>query len=154
MVTIPHSATLTQATQFVTEKEKWIKNKLDLMRKRIERREELRIPRGSKKDFDEKKKIALDFVIQRLDYFNRKYNFSWNQVYVKNLKTRWGSCSAQKNLNFSYKIIYLPKSLADYLIVHELCHLKEFNHSDAFWRLVGKTIPNYLELRSELRGIE
>ena len=124
------------------------------MRKRIEKREELRIPRGSKKDFDEKKAIALAFVKRRLEHFNRKYHFSWNKVYVKNLKTRWGSCSAQKNLNFSYKIIYLPKSLADYLIVHELCHLKEFNHSDQFWRLVGKAVPQYLELRSELRGIE
>ncbi|MFA5730367.1 MAG: M48 family metallopeptidase [Candidatus Paceibacterota bacterium] len=55
------------------------------------------------------------------------------------------------NLNFNYKIALLPERLADYIIVHELCHLKEVNHSQKFWNLVAKMMPDYLEIRNELK---
>jgi predicted metal-dependent hydrolase len=66
-------------------------------------------------------------------------------------KSRWGSCSRKKNLNFNYKLIQLPLELADYIVVHELCHLQEFNHGQGFWNLVGETIPDYKARRDELR---
>ena len=98
-----------------------------------------------------KREQARRFVENRLSYFNKFYNFEINRIAIKNTSTRWGSCSSKRNLNFNYKIIYLKPELADYLIVHELCHLGEFNHSKRFWVLVSKTIPNYVKINKELK---
>jgi hypothetical protein len=99
----------------------------------------------------EKREQARCFVENRVSYFNKFYNFEINRVAIKNTSTRWGSCSSKKNLNFNYKIIYLKPEQADYLIVHELCHLGELNHSKRFWELVSKTIPDYVETNKELK---
>ena len=98
-----------------------------------------------------KREEARIFVENRIGYFNKFYNFEINRIAIKNQKTRWGSCSSKKNLNFNYKIIYLKPALADYLIVHELCHLGQLNHSKKFWDLVFKTIPDYVKINRELR---
>jgi predicted metal-dependent hydrolase len=97
------------------------------------------------------KETARALVHERLEYFNQFYHFIYNDVRIKSHVTRWGSCSSKGNLNFNYKIALLPPELADYIIVHELCHLGEFNHSQKFWDLVGQQIPNYLELRAKLK---
>ena len=86
-----------------------------------------------------------------MGYFNGVYKFKFNKVNIRNQKTRWGSCSAKGNINFNYKIALLPERLADYIIVHELCHLGEFNHSRKFWDLVVEAIPDHREIRSELK---
>lgn len=100
---------------------------------------------------NEKREYARRFVENRLSFFNKIYKFEINRVAIKNTSTRWGSCSSKKNLNFHYKIIYLKPEQADYLIVHELCHLGELNHSKRFWLLVSKTIPDYKKINPELR---
>jgi len=99
----------------------------------------------------QKREQARCFVENRISYFNKLYNFGINRIAIKNTATRWGSCSSKRNLNYNYKIIYLKSILADYLIVHELCHLKELNHSKRFWALVSKTIPDYAKINKELR---
>lgn len=99
-----------------------------------------------------KRKVAKDLILERIKHFNKFYNFKINRIVVKNQKTRWGSCSKKGNLNFNYKIIYLRPELADYLIVHELCHLGQFNHSKKFWALVEKTVPNYGKMNKELKS--
>ena len=101
----------------------------------------------------EKKETTRIFVENRLSYFNKFYKFEINRVAIKNTSRRWGSCSSKKNLNFNYKIIYLKPHLADYLIVHELCHLGQLNHSRKFWALVSKTIPDYAKINKELRKV-
>lgn len=97
---------------------------------------------------------ARRLVHSRLEYFNQFYNFKYGTVRIKAQTTRWGSCSSKGNLNFNYKIALLPLHLADYVVVHELCHLGEFNHSQNFWNLVGKTISNHGELRTELKNFK
>jgi predicted metal-dependent hydrolase len=98
-----------------------------------------------------KREQARRLVENRLSFFNKIYNFEINRIAIKNTSTRWGSCSSRGNLNFNYKIIYIRPALADYLIVHELCHLGELNHSKRFWALVSRTIPDYIEVNKELR---
>jgi len=92
-------------------------------------------------------------VLARIDYFNQIYKLPIRRISVRNQKTRWGSCSQKGNLNFNYKIALISPRLADYIIVHELCHLKEFNHSPRFWALVTEAIPDYLEVRKQLKKI-
>lgn len=106
---------------------------------------------NSKKDFIKHKEQALLLARNRVAYFNNSYNFGLNKINIRNQKTRWGSCSKKGNINFNYKIAFLPARLADYIIVHELCHLGEFNHSSSFWNLVAQTAPDYLEIRRELK---
>jgi predicted metal-dependent hydrolase len=94
---------------------------------------------------------AHNFVTDRLEYFNRFYSFEYGRVSVRRQKTRWGSCSRTGNLNFNYRLIFLEPAEADYIIVHELCHLGEFNHSPNFWALVARQIPDYRNLRKKLK---
>lgn len=152
-VTVPLRVSLMAAEKFVQEKKKWIEKKMGEMQERDILRP-TGFPAGSKQDLTEKKEAALALVHARLLHFNKSYGLAWKNVSVKNLTTRWGSCSKIGNLNFSYKIIYLPHELADYLIVHELCHLGQFNHSKKFWHLVAETIPDYMILRKQLKNIE
>ena len=85
--------------------------------------------------------------------FNKHYGFKIGKVAIRDTKSRWGSCSKQGNLNFSYKIFLLPPHIAEYIIVHELCHLGEFNHSLSFWSLVAEVVPDHKAIRNELKKI-
>lgn len=100
------------------------------------------------------KEPARILVHARLAYFSTLYEVSYNRVFIKNQKSRWGSCSKSGNLNFNYRILFLSPEQQDYIIVHELCHLKEFNHSARFWALVAEQIPHYAEIRASLRKIK
>lgn len=110
-----------------------------------------KVKKRKNKDYLLYKKEALKLVEERINHFNLFYNYKWNKIFIKNQKTRWGSCSKKGNLNFNYKIVRLSRELADYIIVHELCHLGEFNHSKNFWVLIEKTIPNYKTLKDTLK---
>lgn len=107
---------------------------------------------NSAQDFAQYKEEARSLATARLNYFNQFYGFSYNRIRIAKQKTRWGSCSRKGNLNFNYKIALLPADLADYIIVHELCHLGQFNHSDKFWNLVAKMFPDYQEKRKALNS--
>lgn len=112
-----------------------------------------KVRKVNQKDYLINKSPAYELAIKRLEYFNQFYGFTYRRVTIKNTVSRWGSCSKQGNLNFNYRIATLPSDISDYIIVHELCHLGEFNHSKNFWNLVEKTIPNYQELRNQLKKI-
>ncbi len=99
------------------------------------------------------KEAARALAKNRLAYYNAVYGFTINRVAIKNSKSRWGSCSKKGNLNFNYKIALLPADMADYVIVHELCHLGQFNHSPNFWALVATTIPNYKVIKAKFKKI-
>lgn len=86
---------------------------------------------------------AKKYICGRVQEVNKQYQFQYARISVKDLKSRWGSCSSKKNLNFHYKLLFLPMELVDYVVTHELCHLQEMNHSKKFWTLVAKTIPDY-----------
>jgi predicted metal-dependent hydrolase len=110
-----------------------------------------KLPRATKRHYQKHKEFARALVKARLLHFNQFYNFEYNTVSIKNMKTRWGSCSSKRNLNFNYKILFLKPEEQDYIIVHELCHLKELNHGPHFWELVAQQSPNWRTIRSTLR---
>ncbi len=97
---------------------------------------------------------AEKLIKLKVKEFNKFYNFNYNQVFIRNQKTCWGSCTSKRNLNFNYKLMFLPTYLLDYIVVHELCHLKEMNHSAKFWSLVERQIADYKIKRRELRLYE
>lgn len=97
------------------------------------------------------KRRAAKILLSRLEFFNQYYNYKYSRLSVRDQKTRWGSCTRGGILSFNCRLALLPEKLLDYVVVHELCHIKEMNHSARFWLLVSKTIPDYLERRRELR---
>ncbi len=104
-----------------------------------------------REDYLAKKEKARQIATERAAYFNdRYYGFHVEKVRIGNQKSRWGSCSASGVISYNYKIIYLPDELRDYIIVHEICHLKELNHSPRFWRLVGLAVPDWAIYRKKL----
>ncbi len=147
VVTIPFDLKETIIERFIKEKSEWLFSKIEFF-KQFKGKP---IARYSRKDYLEYKNIAYLMAVSRVEHFNKIYKFSFNKINIKNQKTRWGSCSKKGNLNFNYKIALLPQQLVNYIIVHELCHLGEFNHSNKFWKLVAKAIPNYAGIRSELK---
>ena len=127
IVTIPKRVSEEAGRLFFESKRVWIEGAILKLRKR--KKQAFDIPRATARDYALRKDEALLLVLRKLEHFNKIYNLSWNRVSIKNTSSRWGSCSKRGNLNFNYRIVYLPEAYADYLIVHELCHLKEFNHS-------------------------
>ena len=106
----------------------------------------------SRKLYMANREAARALIIERIAYFSLRYGVQVGRVAIKNLKSRWGSCSRKGNLNFSYKLAFLDPRLRDYIIVHELCHLREFNHGKGFWSLVAETVPDYKECMRQLRS--
>ncbi len=150
VVTKPRWASMRDVERFVDRSSAWIvrtRNRFASLPKvsRIE---------SSKREYTRFKKAALDMVRGRLRDFNAHYHLRYAKTFIRNQKTRWGSCSRAGNLSFNYRIVFLPPHLADYLLIHELCHLKEMNHSRRFWDLVAQTIPDYVTRRKELRKLE
>ena len=147
VVTTPFGFQETLAEKFIREKSQWLFSKLAFFRQFKGQA----LHGSSKKGYLAYKDEAHQRAVERIRYFNNIYNFGFHRISIRNQKTRWGSCSRKGNLNFNYKIALLPEQLADYIIVHELCHLEEFNHSKKFWNLVAKTMPDHASLRGELK---
>jgi len=99
------------------------------------------------------RKKAEFLLFYKVKEIAQKFDFQYNLVRIKDMKSRWGSCSSKKNLSFNLKLIYFKPKVIEYVIVHELCHLKEMNHSQEFWKLVENIIPNYKIYRNELKKI-
>ena len=122
------------------------------LRRKIVRRTRRRT-KADTRHYAEHKEKARELVHARLLHWNQFYNLSYKRVAIRDQRSRWGSCSTKQNLNFNYRILFLPEALVDYIVVHELCHLAEFNHSPVFWSHVEKTLPDYNERKAQLYQI-
>ncbi len=148
VVTIPsRGVSLSEAHAFVQKQATWIVNAQAC----VPAAAALPSARERRKDFLHYAPVARALVQKKLKELNVYYGHTYGRVSVRNTSTRWGSCSRKGNLNFNYRIIFLPEHLCNYVVVHELCHLKEFNHSRAFWQLVSRRCPDYQKNRAELR---
>jgi predicted metal-dependent hydrolase len=136
--------------KFLADKKQWVLDKMRFF-KSVDSKA---LRTFSHKDYLENKDKAHVLVRERVNFYNQKFGFAFNKIIIKNQKTRWGSCSLKHNLSLNYKLLFLPETHRDYIIVHELCHLKEFNHSKKFWSLVEKILPDYLDIKKELKKHE
>lgn len=130
---------------FIIKKASWILRSLAKINKAEQ------IPEIIPDDLKILKRRAAKILIARLEFFNTHYNYKYTSLSVRSQKTRWGSCSHNGTLSFNCRLALLPEKLLDYVAVHELCHLKEMNHSVRFWRLVAETMPDHKERRHELK---
>lgn len=132
---------------FLSSKADWIVRQHALMEKKVPG---LKIG-GGKRHYAEHKEEARSVIVTRVIELNKQYGFSYKSISIKNQASRWGSCSRTGNLNFNYRLLFVEPELRDYVIIHELCHLKEHNHAPKFWALVAEGDPQYRLHRKALK---
>ena len=138
---------------FVKERQAWIVGKW-FETERIRRQKAERPPR----DYEQNPALEAQYrkearrrITERAAYFAEKMGVDYGRIAIKAAKTRWGSCSARGNLNFHWKLILMPPAILDYVVVHELAHRIEMNHSPRFWTQVERILPDYRERRRWLK---
>jgi predicted metal-dependent hydrolase len=97
------------------------------------------------------KRLAVEIITERAEYFCGKLRLYPQSISVNNNKTRWGVCDSRHNVAINWRAIFLPPNLLDYIIVHEFCHLLEFNHTKNFWAIVETIIPDWRNVRTHLK---
>jgi predicted metal-dependent hydrolase len=146
VVSVPHPMFEGMVAGFLRQKAKWILKHLE----QVKTTEGRTVIKHSKRDYEKNKTTFLRLVEERLKFFNTFYQLPYGRISIRNQTSLWGSCTRAGNLQFNYKLIHLPKRSMDYVIVHELCHVREHNHSARFWSLVARMIPDYKTIRKSL----
>jgi hypothetical protein len=156
VIRAPRQTSKREILQFFKEHEEWIRQNQRKLKARADERALARarydIPSYDSLSDMEKCRIRVHFL-ERLRFYAAQMGVTYNRVTIRNQKGRWGSCSAKGNLNFNYRLHYLPDELLDYVVVHELAHRIHMNHSASFWAVVEKYMPNYRECRERLKEI-
>ncbi|MEM1000214.1 MAG: M48 family metallopeptidase [Bacteroidota bacterium] len=99
------------------------------------------------------RKFAEQYLPLRLEHWSEVTDLGFNRVRIKDLRSKWGSCSSRRNINLNWQLVFLTEKLIDYVLVHELMHLREMNHSPQFWKWVEKYCPDYKILRNQLKEV-
>ena len=146
-VAVPKGVSFEFAEAFARSKSQWIIKHIPQM-KAIEQAAFKRQKDSAGGNID--RKTSRQKLVQRLNELSEEHGLPYNRVFVKNQKTRWGSCSAKKNINLNINLVRLPEELIDYAILHELAHTKVLNHSVKFWDLLEKLMKNAKVLDREL----
>lgn len=94
---------------------------------------------------------AKEIISERVSFYQNQIGEKVSSIRIKDVRSRWGSCSSKRNLNFNWRLVMAPLPVLDYVVVHELCHLKEMNHSKEFWKLVREVLPDYQQQREWLK---
>ncbi|MEA3359400.1 MAG: YgjP-like metallopeptidase domain-containing protein [Thermodesulfobacteriota bacterium] len=145
-VAIPYGLSFESAEKIALSKASWIKRHLNKV-KEIEKRQA-----AVSNDLTEiDRALARKKLTLRLNELSSLHGFTYNRVFIRNQKTRWGSCSARNNINLNMNLLRLPKDLIDYVILHELVHTREKNHSKNFWAELNKFVGDAGKLKSRLK---
>jgi len=145
-VAVPNRVPFNKAEAFVRSKMDWIKKQSEKM-KQYEK--EYNFTSGANDDIDKAK--AKSILTGRLKYLAEKHGFTYNRVFIRNQRTRWGSCSHKNNVSLNMKIVKLPNELMDYVILHELVHTHRKDHSKAFWAEMDKLVVDGKNMSSRLK---
>ena len=134
---------------FLSEKASWIRMQQGKMQEREKMRQQacIHLDAAQEKELRERAKAVL---AQRTAYFARQIGVTYGRITVRDQKTRWGSCSQTGNLNFNFRLILAPSEVLDYVVVHELCHRRQMNHSAQFWQEVAQVLPDYRKRKAWL----
>jgi predicted metal-dependent hydrolase len=147
-VAVPRGVSFDQALRFARSKAGWInKHRGKMAQLELKARQ---LSRAGTIDRAAVRKILVD----RLDHLAGKYGFTYNRVFIRNQKTRWGSCSAKNNINLNVNLVRLPHELIDYIILHELVHTRVKNHSRKFWEQMDLLLGDAKKIDKKLRAYE
>ena len=146
-VAVPYGLSFKKAAGFVNSKADWIKIHLEKM-KQYERHNYF----NSKPADDIDRAKAKTLLTKRLQQLAKNNGFSYNRVFIRNQRTRWGSCSSKNNISLNMKLVKLPDDLIDYVILHELVHTLKKDHSRAFWAEMDKLVGNGKKMASMLKS--
>lgn len=150
-VRAPRSASEKDIEEILKKKEAWISKHIEKIKKTKERLEAESTEKLTREKVIALAEEALKVIPERVEYFAKVIGVTYGKITVRNQKTRWGSCSSKGNLNFNCLLMLAPPEVLDYVVVHELCHRKQMNHSKAFWLEVEKVLPDYKEVRKWLK---
>jgi predicted metal-dependent hydrolase len=134
---------------FVEGKQRWIGTHLALVRERMAATAD--VPHLTEAEREALRAQARPVLEARVAHFAPLAGVSWGKITIRTQRSRWGSCSAQGNLSFNALLLLTPPEVLDYVVVHELCHRKEMNHSPRFWAEVEKLVPDWKARRLWLR---
>lgn len=146
VVRAPLSMAARRIEFFVIDHWDWVEKQ----RQRLSRQRE-NARRITEEERQEGIRKAKEIIPRRAACFAARMGVSYGRITIREQKTRWGSCSQKGNLNFNWKLVLMPPEILDYVVVHELAHRKEMNHSPRFWAVVEKELPDYRKRREELK---
>ena len=144
IVRCPKRMAMAEVRRFVESKSAWIEKHLAKCSSQHQEK-------FSEHELKALREQARDLVTQSVQHYAPLVGVSYNQIAIRTQHTRWGSCSSKGNLNFNCLLALVPREVLDYVVVHELCHRKEMNHSDRFWNEVARIIPDYKSRKQWLK---
>ncbi len=147
VVRAPHTASRAMIDRYVQSKQAWIRSTVESMQKRMSECLRLQL---TEEQIRECKAKAGAWLTQRADHYAAIMGVRYREIKISSALTRWGSCTSKGTINFAYRLILAPPELADYVVVHELAHLIEMNHSKRFWQIVGRMMPDYKDRQKRL----
>ena len=145
IVRAPIGTRKSRIKKLVDEHADWIEKGIEKSRSRA------KINEISEEEEKELRKLAKKILLDKIKYFSNVMGLKYGRITVTGAKTRFGSCSSKGNISFSFRLMKYPEAAIDYVVVHELAHLVEMNHSPRFWKIVSSVFPDYKERRRLLK---
>ena len=127
----------------IEEARRFVESKADWIEKHLAKRRPQNVAKYTPKEIEQLREQTRKLVAERVRYYAPIIGVTYGQIAIRTQHTRWGSCSSKGNLNFNCLLVLVPPEVLDYIVVHELCHRKELNHSERFWYEVEKILPDY-----------
>ena len=135
----------------IEEARRFVESKADWIEKHLANRQPQNVAKYTPQEIEQFREQARKLVTERVRYYAPIIGVTYGRIAIRTQHTRWGSCSSKGNLNFNCLLALVPHEVLDYVVVHELCHLKELNHSTRFWSEVKKVLPDYNVYRKWLK---
>lgn len=149
LVRAPRNCPQSRIDTFLKEKQAWVLAKVEEQKEK--EADSMKIQPLSEAEQRLYRDKAREIFEQKVSYYAQMMGVSYGRIAIRDQKTRWGSCSGEGNLNFNWRLIFAPAGVMDYVVVHELAHRKEMNHSPRFWRVVEDTMPEYRKYQKWLK---
>ena len=152
IVRAPYQASGSYIEQFVASRADWIASHLRKMEERNRQRNNTPpVKPLSNAEIKELADRAVAYIPDRVAHFAPLVGVTYGRITIRNQRTRWGSCSSKGNLNFNCLLMLTPPEVIDYVVVHELCHRRQMNHSQRFWNEVARVLPDYAQQEKWLK---